>query len=92
MFINDPKTEAIIMIGEIGGSDEEAAAHYLNLACQSQSYLLLQGVLASWSPYGTCGCCHFRQGGADTKIKTLQDAGVVVAPSPAVIGETLYSA
>ena len=94
MFMNDPKTEAVVMIGEIGGADEELAAQYLkDIRMPKPVASFIAGRTAPpGRRMGHAGAViSGSQGGADSKIKALRDAGVVVAESPAVIGETIYS-
>lgn len=91
MFQEDPKTEAIIMIGEIGGNQEELAAEFVKQHVKKPVAAFIAGRTAPpGKRMGHAGAIiSGGQGGADTKVAALKAAGIAVADSPATIGETL---
>ena len=94
LFQADPETEAIIMVGEIGGTDEEAAAEYI----RSQVTKPVAGYIAGQTApkgkrMGHAGAIiSGGKGLASDKIRALEAAGVVVASSPAGLGEAVQTA
>lgn len=91
MFQDDPNTEAIIMIGEIGGNQEELAAEFVKKHVKKPVAAFIAGRTAPpGKRMGHAGAIiSGGQGGADTKVAALKAAGIAVADSPATIGETL---
>ena len=92
MFLADPKTKSIVMIGEIGGSAEEEAAEFIKKSkIKKPTVAFVAGVTAPpGKRMGHAGAIiSGGSGGAEAKLEALKSAGVHISPTPAAIGETV---
>ena len=94
LFNDDPETEAILMIGEIGGSAEEEAAAWLAANCKKPVAAFIAGMTAPpGKRMGHAGAIvSGGKGTAQAKIEALQNAGVVMAETPSDMGQAMLRA
>ncbi|MDR3898717.1 MAG: succinate--CoA ligase subunit alpha [Duodenibacillus sp.] len=93
MFNDDPDTEAVVMIGEIGGSDEEIAARWARDNMTKPVVGFIAGVTApAGRRMGHAGAIiEGRRGTAEAKLRVLEDCGIRTTKNPAEIGALLAS-
>ncbi|MCP4005652.1 MAG: succinate--CoA ligase subunit alpha, partial [bacterium] len=93
LFQDDPATSAVVMIGEIGGSAEEEAAEFVASEMNKPVAAFIAGATAPpGKRMGHAGAIiSGGKGTAEEKTRALEKAGIPVAPSPALMAETLNS-
>ena len=93
-FENDPETQGIILVGEIGGNDEEEAAEYISDKISKPVAAYIAGVTApEGKRMGHAGAIISKSSGkAIDKIKSLEKAGAVVAQTPSEMGQSIAMA
>lgn len=92
-FQDDPETESVVMIGEIGGTKEQEAAEYIKDSFTKPIAALIVGQSAPpGKRMGHAGAIITGSAGkAEEKVKALSEAGVSIIPGPGFIGETLQN-
>jgi succinyl-CoA synthetase alpha subunit len=93
MFNDDPETDAVIMVGEIGGSDEENAARWVKASMRKPVVGFIAGVTAPpGKRMGHAGAIiSGGKGTAQEKLAVMEECGIKVTKNPAEMGKLLKS-
>jgi len=91
MFNDDPATEAVVLVGEIGGTDEEECAHWVKTHMQKPVVGFIAGITAPpGKRMGHAGAIiSGGQGGAAEKLAVMEECGIKVTRNPAEIGKLM---
>jgi succinyl-CoA synthetase alpha subunit len=91
LFNDDPDTDAVVMVGEIGGSDEEACARWIKENMTKPVVGFIAGVTAPpGKRMGHAGAIiSGGQGGADTKLAVMEECGIHITRNPAEMGRVM---
>ncbi|HCI53760.1 MAG TPA: succinate--CoA ligase subunit alpha [Gallionella sp.] len=91
LFNEDPETDAVIMVGEIGGSDEEACARWIKDNMKKPVVGFIAGITApAGKRMGHAGAIiSGGQGGADTKLAVMEECGIHITRNPADMGRVM---
>jgi len=91
LFNDDPETDAVIMVGEIGGSDEEECAHWIKGNMKKPVVGFIAGITAPpGKRMGHAGAIiSGGQGGAETKLEVMEECGIHITRNPAEMGLTM---
>jgi succinyl-CoA synthetase alpha subunit len=91
LFNDDPETDAVIMVGEIGGSDEEECARWIKENMRKPVVGFIAGITAPpGKRMGHAGAIiSGGQGGAETKLAVMEECGIHITRNPAEMGRTM---
>lgn len=91
LFNDDPETDAVVMVGEIGGSDEEACARWIKDNMKKPVVGFIAGITAPVGKrMGHAGAIiSGGQGGADTKLTVMEECGIHITRNPAEMGRVM---
>jgi succinyl-CoA synthetase alpha subunit len=91
LFNEDPETDAVVMVGEIGGSDEEACARWIKENMRKPVVGFIAGITAPpGKRMGHAGAIiSGGQGGADTKLAVMEECGIHITRNPAEMGRVM---
>jgi len=91
LFNDDPETDAVVMVGEIGGSDEEECARWIKMNMQKPVVGFIAGITAPQGKrMGHAGAIiSGGQGGADAKLAVMEECGIHITRNPAEMGKMM---
>jgi succinyl-CoA synthetase alpha subunit len=91
LFNDDPETDAVVMVGEIGGSDEEECARWIKDNMQKPVVGFIAGVTApAGKRMGHAGAIiSGGKGGANEKLAVMEECGIHITRNPAEMGRTM---
>lgn len=91
LFNNDPETDAVVMVGEIGGSDEEECARWIKMNMQKPVVGFIAGITAPQGKrMGHAGAIiSGGQGGAEAKLAVMEECGIHITRNPAEMGKMM---
>lgn len=91
LFNDDPETDAVVMVGEIGGSDEEECARWIKINMQKPVVGFIAGITAPQGKrMGHAGAIiSGGQGGAEAKLAVMEECGIHITSNPAEMGKMM---